>query len=103
MKDNFVLDLNTVERVEALARLSLSERERDDMLRDMRDMLEFASAIAEVDTEGVPPMEHILRLRNVFREDECRNDHERDELIAAAPDVCEGYVRVPAVIKEQVG
>lgn len=103
MKDNFVLDLNTVERVEALARLSLSEQERDDMLRDMRDMLEFASAIAEVDTEGVPPMEHILRLRNVFREDECRNDHERDELIAAAPDVCEGYVRVPAVIKEQVG
>lgn len=103
MKDNFVLDLNTVERVEALARLSLSEREREDMLRDMKDMLEFASAIAEVDTEGVPPMEHILRLRNVFREDECRNDHERDELIAAAPDVCEGYVRVPAVIKEQVG
>ena len=103
MKDNFVLDLNTVERVEALARLSLSEREREDMLRDMKDMLEFASAIAEVDTEGVQPMEHILRLRNVFREDECRNDHERDELIAAAPDVCEGYVRVPAVLKEQVG
>ena len=100
MKDNFVLDLNTVERVEALARLSLSEREREDMLRDMKDMLEFASAIAEVDTEGVQPMEHILRLRNVFREDECRNDHERDELIAAAPDVCEGYVRVPTVIKE---
>ena len=100
MKDNFVLDLNTVERVEALARLSLSEQERDDMLRDMRDMLEFASAIAEVDTEGVPPMEHILRLRNVFREDECRREYERDELLASAPDVCDGYVRVPTVIKE---
>ena len=103
MKDNFVLDMNTVDRVAELAKLSLSEQESEAMLGDMKDMLEFASVILEADTDEDSPMEHILPLRNVFREDVCRVEYDRDSLLAAASDICDGYVRVPAVIKEQVG
>lgn len=103
MKKDFTLDMNTVDRVAELARLSLSEQEREAMLGDMRDMLKFASVILDADTDGVTPMEHILPLKNVLREDICKAELDRDALIAAAPDTCDGYVRVLTVIKEQAG
>lgn len=100
MKDDFILDINTVDRLASLARLGLSESEKEELLSGIREMLERVSVIAESSTEGVVPTERVTYTRNVLREDVLRDGLARDRLISAAPDKCDGYVRVPTLIKE---
>jgi aspartyl-tRNA(Asn)/glutamyl-tRNA(Gln) amidotransferase subunit C len=84
--------------VAQLARLSLNPEEIETFTRQLNDVLAYVAKLQEVDTEGVPPLTHVIPLANAFREDEAKTGLDRDESLANAPERGEGAFVVPRVI-----
>ncbi len=84
--------------VAGLARLSLKPEEIESFTRQLNDILEYMAKLEQVDTEGVPPMAHVVPLTNAWREDEVRPCLPRERSLANAPEREEGAFVVPRVI-----
>ncbi len=89
-----------VDRIAELARLALTDRERDLFARQLADILTYADQIARVPTDGVAPTSHVQFERSVLRDDVVKPSLPRDVALANAPDVSKsaGLFRVPKVI-----
>ncbi len=85
----------TIEYVAILAKLDLSEEEREQAKRDMGKMLDHIDKLNELDTEGVEPMSHVFSVNNVFRRDEVENGDDRENMLRNAPQKKEGAYMVP--------
>lgn len=88
-----------VDSVANLAKLTVSEDKKDKLEQDMESVIDFANALNELDTEGVPVREHIVPTSNVFREDTPEQPFERSELLANAKTKTAEYIYVPRVVE----
>ncbi|HLN15260.1 MAG TPA: Asp-tRNA(Asn)/Glu-tRNA(Gln) amidotransferase subunit GatC [Acidimicrobiales bacterium] len=86
-----------VAHVAKLARLDLSPEELDLFTSQLASVLDHAADIAALDLSGTPPTAHPLPVRNVLRPDEPRPCLDREEVLAAAPDVEDHRFRVPRI------
>ena len=91
---NIISD-ETIEYVGILAKLELSEEEKEQAKKDMANMLDYIDKLEELDTSGVEPMSHVFPVNNVFREDVVTNEDDRDEILANAPEAKDGAFVVP--------
>lgn len=82
-----------------LARLGLSEAEVATFERQLSQILEYFALLNEVDTTGIPPTAFAIPLENVMRDDVPRPSMGRAAILANAPLVEEGYIRVRAVLE----
>ena len=86
---NIISD-ETIEYVGILAKLELSEEEKEQAKKDMANMLDYIDTLNELDTSGVEPMSHVFPVNNVFREDVVTNEDDREEILANAPEAKDG-------------
>ena len=86
---NIISD-ETIEYVGILAKLELSDEEKEQAKKDMANMLDYIDTLNELDTSGVEPMSHVFPVNNVFREDLVTNGDDREEILANAPEAKEG-------------
>jgi len=93
------LSLAQVEHVANLARLALTQEEKELFRDQLSSILDHAGRLQQVDTEAIPPTATVLPLHNVLRDDEIQPSLPRDDALANAPATEEGYVRVPAVME----
>lgn len=91
---NIISD-ETIEYVSILAKLELSDEEKEQAKKDMANMLDYIDTLNELDTSGVEPMSHVFPVNNVFREDVVTNGDDREEILANAPEAKEGAFVVP--------
>lgn len=91
---NIITD-ETIEYVGVLAKLDLTEEEREDAKRDMGRMLDYFDMLNELDTAGVEPMSHAFPLQNVFREDVVTNGDESERTLRNAPEEKDNMFAVP--------
>ena len=91
---NIISD-ETIEYVGILAKLELSDEEKEQAKKDMANMLDYIDTLNELDTSGVEPMSHVFPVNNVFREDVVTNGDDREEILANAPAAKEGAFVVP--------
>ena len=89
-----------VDRIATLARLELTDAERDLFVHQLSHVLEYAEQIQRIETTGVPPTSHVLSSRAAAREDEPRPSLTIDDTLANAPDgdAHAGLFRVPRVL-----
>ena len=92
------IDDETMENVCILAKLSLTEEEKEKAKKDMQEMLDYVDKLDELDTSSVEPMSHIFGDQNVFREDEVTNGDNSGAMLANAPKAKEGQYQVPKTI-----
>jgi aspartyl-tRNA(Asn)/glutamyl-tRNA(Gln) amidotransferase subunit C len=94
------LTRNDVDRIATLARLELSDAEKDLFVRQLTEVLEYAKQIQTIDTTGVPPTSHVLSRQPADRGDEPRSGLSNKEALANAPDPSPntGLFRVPRVL-----
>ncbi len=90
-----------VEHVAKLARLELTEAEKDAFGRQLSSILTYMETLNTYDTEGVEPTATVLGEVNVFREDEVRPSLPVDRALANAPDRADGFFVVPKIIEER--
>ncbi len=95
------IDRAAVDHVARLARLALSEAERDRMSQELAKILEHAERIQALDLDEVEPTAHAVPLRNVMRPDETRPGLSRDEALQNAPATEDGRFRVPRILEEE--
>ena len=77
-----IIDDETMENVCILAKLSLSEEEKEKAKAEMQKMLDY---VEKLDTSEVEPMSHIFQDENVFREDVVTNGDNKEAMLASAP------------------
>lgn len=95
-----VISDDTIEYVGILAKLDLSEQEKEQAKEDMGRMLAYIDKLDELDTEGVEPMSHIFPVENVFREDIVTNGDGRAAVLKNAPVQKDGSFQVPKTVTE---
>ncbi len=93
-----IIDDETMENVCILAKLSLSEEEKEKAKAEMQKMLDYVEKLDELDTSEVEPMSHIFQDENVFREDVVTNGDNKEAMLANAPKAKEGQYQVPKTI-----
>lgn len=88
-----------VDAVAALAKLTVDEDKKEKLEQDMEAVIDFANALNELDTAGVPVREHLVPTSNVFREDVPEQNFTRAELLANAKTKTAEYITVPRVVE----
>ena len=91
---NIISD-ETIEYVGILAKLELSDEEKEQAKKDMGSMLDYIDKLGELDTEGVEPMSHVFPVKNVFREDVVTNGDTREQILKNAHGQKDGMFVVP--------
>ena len=91
---NIISD-ETIEYVGILAKLELSEEEKEQAKKDMGSMLDYIDKLGELDTTGIEPMSHVFPVKNVFREDVVTNGDMREDILKNAPGEKDGMFVVP--------
>ena len=91
----------TIEYVGILAKLELSEEEKEAAKKDMGRMLDYIDKLNELDTSSVEPMSHVFPVNNVFREDVVVNGDDRENMLANAPEQKDGQYEVPMTTVEE--
>ena len=94
---NIISD-ETIEYVGILAKLELSDEEKEQAKSDMGRMLDYIDKLGELDTTDVEPMSHVFRVENVFREDIVTNGDGRDAALSGAPLQRDGQYVVPKTV-----
>ncbi|MBP3924860.1 Asp-tRNA(Asn)/Glu-tRNA(Gln) amidotransferase subunit GatC [bacterium] len=92
-----MITIKDVEHVAKLARLELTEDEKELYTKQLGDVLKYVDQMNEVDTSDVKPMAQVIDFVNVMREDEVIHDISKEELMKNAPEEENGFFRVPKI------
>ncbi len=87
-----------VEHIAWLARIELSEDEKDIFTKQFNEILDFFEKIDEVETEKVPPTYHVLDLANVYRDDEVLPSLPIEEALKNAPKKEKEFLKAPRIV-----
>ncbi len=82
-----------------LARLSLSDDERQSNTQDLNNILTLAEQLSEIDTDGITPMAHPLHMSQRLRADEVSEVDQSELFQSVAPKTGNGHYLVPTVIE----
>jgi aspartyl-tRNA(Asn)/glutamyl-tRNA(Gln) amidotransferase subunit C len=88
-----------VEHVAKLARLELSEQEKDMFTDQLSNILTYVEKLNELDATGVEPTSHVLDISNVARDDAAETSLTQERALANAPEKAAGHYKVPKIIE----
>ena len=92
-----MLSKDQVEHVAKLARLNLTEEEKDLYSKQLSKILDYIDQLNEVNTNGIEPMTQPIPTVNVMRTDIVKKSFERSEMLKNAPHEEYGFFRVPKI------
>jgi aspartyl-tRNA(Asn)/glutamyl-tRNA(Gln) amidotransferase subunit C len=88
-----------IEHLSVLARISLSEDEKELFGSQLSSILDYMEKLNELDTKDIEPTSHVLSLYNVVRDDTPRPSISQEDALMNAPDHTEKFFRVPKIIE----
>lgn len=93
------LKTDDVRNIAHLARLHIDEADVDKYAADLSSILDLVDQMNQVDSQGVTPLANPLDATQRLRADEVAESDQRDKFQGIAPDVEQGFYRVPKVIE----
>lgn len=94
------LSIKEVEHVAELARLELSDEEKNRFVHQLSNILTHIEKLNQLDTSNIEPTSHVLPIKNIFRNDVIQNYFPEGNSLENAPDKDKGYYKVPKIIEE---
>ncbi len=91
------LSQEDVEHIAMLARLELSEAEKELYRAQLSSILDHVARLQTLDTRDIPPTSSVLPLQSVLRDDLPASGLEEQDLLRNAPQIQEKQFRIPAV------
>ena len=88
-----------IEHVARLARLDLTDEEKERLRAQLGLILEHAAKVGEVAAADVPPTAQAIPRTNVFRADEPRPSLSAAEALANAPAAADERFLVPRIVE----
>ncbi|MFZ5754832.1 MAG: Asp-tRNA(Asn)/Glu-tRNA(Gln) amidotransferase subunit GatC [Bacillota bacterium] len=92
------ITVKDVEHVALLARLDLTEQDKEKYTQSLNAILEYMEKLNQIDTSNVEPTAHVLPLKNVFREDKLHRTMDKELVLANAPEEEDGCFKVPRIV-----
>jgi aspartyl-tRNA(Asn)/glutamyl-tRNA(Gln) amidotransferase subunit C len=92
------IDNTLILKLEQLARLELSDRERHALQGSLNAILKMVEQLNTLDTTGVEPLIYVSETENHWREDVVRYQVAKKAALSNAPNANEDYFKVPKVI-----
>ncbi|PLV59007.1 Asp-tRNA(Asn)/Glu-tRNA(Gln) amidotransferase subunit GatC [Thermotoga sp. KOL6] len=83
--------------LENLARLELSEEQRQSLMKDFQEILDYVELLNEVEVEGVEPMYTPVENNAALRTGEPKLFEGRDLIKKNFPDEKDGHIKVPGI------
>lgn len=93
------IELADVESIAHLARLHLSDTEKQEAAGSMSNILNLIDQMQSVNTDAVEPLAHAFDAVQRLRDDVVTETDRRDELQRIAPETEDGLFLVPKVIE----
>jgi aspartyl-tRNA(Asn)/glutamyl-tRNA(Gln) amidotransferase subunit C len=94
------LSLKDVEKIAGLARLALTEEEKNRYLEQLSAILDYAARLNELDTAGVPPTASAVHLHSVMREDVIEPSLSIEDVLFNARHQSQNQFKIQAVLDE---
>lgn len=88
-----------VEHVARLARLGLTDKEKELFAKQLGDILKYAENLNKLDIKGVPPTSHAIPMKNVMREDVIEKCEDIDAILRNGPEIEDNMFRVPRIME----
>jgi aspartyl-tRNA(Asn)/glutamyl-tRNA(Gln) amidotransferase subunit C len=88
-----------VEHIADLARLDLSETEKQKYQEQLSAILDYAARLQQLDTSGIPPTSSVLAPHSTLREDIAAASLSREDTLANAPATKDDQFKVPPVFE----
>ena len=85
--------------VAELARLELSDAEKELFQSQLEDIVKYVEKVSSVNVDGVEPTMHGRAIVNVFREDEVRASLDRETVLGNAPRRTENEFYLPKIVE----
>lgn len=92
-----------VEHIADLARIGLTEKEKEKFAKDLENILKYVDKLNELNLKDIAPTSHVVDLASVARADECLNNLTNDQkikLLKSAPHLEEEYIKIKEVFKD---
>ena len=92
------VDTLLVDKIAKLAKLKFDDQAKDNIVRDLGDILKFVDKLSELDTTGVEPQIYMIDDTNILRKDVVVEEITHEEALSNAPQRDSDYIKVPKVI-----
>ncbi len=90
------MNIKDIENLAELAKIELSEKEKEGLLKDFDNILEYIKQVERVD---IKDLEVEYKNKNIWREDELKSREFSPELIKNQfPDSKDGFVKVKKIL-----
>lgn len=93
-----MISTKDVEHVALLARLKLTDKEKELYGKQLNDILEHVGKLQNLNAEDIAPTAHVLPLKNVFREDQVGEHLQVEKVTANAPEKQDNFFKVPKIV-----
>lgn len=93
------IDRDVARRVAHLARIEVADDDLDDVARELSSILDLMDQLGIIDVEGIEPMASVSPMPVHWREDVVTDGGLRDDVLANAPEVRDGFFAVPKVVE----
>ncbi|MDQ2085947.1 Asp-tRNA(Asn)/Glu-tRNA(Gln) amidotransferase subunit GatC [Herbivorax sp. ANBcel31] len=90
---------DTIEHVANLARLNFTDKEKEELILDMEKIISYVDKLDELETSYVEATQHVIQLKNVFREDKVEDYFKREKILKNAPEKKDGCFKVPKIVE----
>ena len=88
-----------VEHIANLARLNLSENEKEEYREQLSAILDYAERLLSVNSEGIPPTSSVLPPRSVLRKDEVLPSLPTETVLENSKHTHDNQFQVPPVME----
>ncbi len=93
------VDKDTVTQIARLARIRISDEQRDSLTGELNNILNWIEQLDEVDTEGVEPMTSVVAMDVPMREDRVTDGDQAETVVGNAPEKARTFYVVPKVVE----
>lgn len=95
------VSIKELEKIAHLAKIELSEDEKQGMLRDFNKILHFVEKVKELELDNVESMIYVSDRNNATREDVKGKESSQQDALKNAPDHDTDYIKVPRMVKSE--
>ncbi len=88
-----------IDYVANLARIALTDEEKETFSRQLDDVLGYIEKLNEVDVSGIEPTAHAFPVKNVWRDDVAGEAFPVETALANAPAKRQNMIVVPKVVE----
>ena len=93
------IDKETIKHISKLARISLDEKQVDNLSKDLSSIIKFIEKLNKLNTDDIEPLTSIIDASLRFRKDEILEGKIREQILKNSPEKTDEFFVVPKVVE----